>query len=104
MAVSSASTAEPVTADEPAVLLKRRLAARYPGRIAGELTRPATPAHWSELPPDLDPRLKAALQARAILRLFDHQRQAYDLVQAGRHLVVATPTASGKLAVGERCV
>jgi DEAD/DEAH box helicase domain-containing protein len=79
-----------------AVRLKGRLAARYPGRIAGELTRPAVPARWAALPPELDPRLKAALQAREIRRLYSHQRQAYDLARAGRHLVVATPTASGK--------
>jgi hypothetical protein len=80
----------------PAVRLKRRLATRYPGRIAGELTRPAAAARWAALPPELNPSLKAALQAREIRRLYSHQRQAYDLALAGRHLVVATPTASGK--------
>jgi DEAD/DEAH box helicase domain-containing protein len=96
MASSAQSSIDQVPAEEPAVLLRQRLAARYPGRIAGELTRPQSPARWAELPGGLDPRLKAALGARDISRLYSHQRQAYDLAQAGRHLVVATPTASGK--------
>lgn len=82
--------------NETAHRLKGRLAARYPDRIVGELTRPPSPARWAALPPDLDPRLRAALHARAVRRLYTHQRQAYDLARAGRHLVVATPTASGK--------
>ena len=96
MALSAEHVGDSISREEDAVRLKRRLAARYPGRIAGELAQPASPACWADLPGDLDPRLGAALHAREIRRLYDHQRQAYDLARAGRHLVVATPTASGK--------
>jgi DEAD/DEAH box helicase domain-containing protein len=96
MPASAQSPIAQVPAEEPAVLLKRRLTARYPGRVAGDLTRPALAARWADLPVGLDPRLQAALHARGIRRLYEHQRRAYDLARAGRHLVVATPTASGK--------
>ena len=80
----------------PVDRLRLRLAARYPGRIAGALTLAAAPARWLDLPPALDPRLRDALIARGLPRLYSHQRQAFDLARAGRHLVIATPTASGK--------
>ena len=42
------------------------------------------------------PELAAALAARGISRLYTHQADAYHHVRNGRHLVVVTPTASGK--------
>ncbi len=46
------------------------------------------------------PRLAAgvqrALEARGIERLYSHQTRAIEAALAGRHLVVSTPTASGK--------
>ncbi|HEX9477005.1 MAG TPA: DEAD/DEAH box helicase [Candidatus Dormibacteraeota bacterium] len=42
------------------------------------------------------PELAAALAARGIVRLYTHQADAYHAVRNGRHLVVVTPTASGK--------
>ncbi len=43
------------------------------------------------------PRLvQGLLAARGISRLYGHQAAACDLVRAGRHVVAATPTASGK--------
>src|SRR5258708_7175030 len=44
----------------------------------------------------MDPRIVEALRARGIEQLYSHQARAWDLVQAGRHVVVVTPTASGK--------
>jgi DEAD/DEAH box helicase domain-containing protein len=38
----------------------------------------------------------AALRARGIERLYAHQSQAYEAARTGRHVVIATPTASGK--------
>lgn len=58
--------------------------------------RPAREAKDGPLPADLDPSLAAALKARGIDRLFSHQAQALELARAGRDVVVATPTASGK--------
>jgi len=40
--------------------------------------------------------IRQALSARGIDALYSHQALAADLVRAGRHVVVATPTASGK--------
>jgi DEAD/DEAH box helicase domain-containing protein len=56
----------------------------------------AEPAAYASLPEDLDPRLAAALAARGTARLYAHQRVAIDRARAGRHVVIATPTASGK--------
>jgi DEAD/DEAH box helicase domain-containing protein len=44
----------------------------------------------------LRPELVTALAARGIHRLYTHQADAYEAVRKGRHLVVVTPTASGK--------
>ncbi|MEZ4440278.1 MAG: DEAD/DEAH box helicase [Polyangiaceae bacterium] len=57
---------------------------------------PASDAVTAPFPADLDPRLVAALGKRGIEQLFAHQAQAIREVQAGRHVVIATPTASGK--------
>ena len=53
--------------------------------------------------------LHNALSLLGIDRLYAHQAEAVDYVRAGRHVVVATPTASGKtltynLPVMERCL
>ncbi len=40
--------------------------------------------------------LAAALARLGVERLFSHQARAVDLIRAGRHTLVATPTASGK--------
>ncbi|WP_200331248.1 DEAD/DEAH box helicase [Thiocystis violacea] len=76
--------------------LETRLAAKYRARIAARQTLPARPASWRDLPEDLSPQLAQALRGRGLERLYSHQREAWDLARAGRHLVVATPTASGK--------
>ncbi len=57
---------------------------------------PAQPARLADFPPDLHPKLREVLEARGHEGLYAHQREAYDAVQAGRHTVVVTPTASGK--------
>ncbi len=59
-------------------------------------TLPAESAKYVPFPEDLDPRLKDALIAKGIGALYTHQAKAYEMVRAGRHTVVVTPTASGK--------
>ncbi len=44
----------------------------------------------------LHPRLQEMLAARGIRRLYTHQAQAANLALGGAHVVVVTPTASGK--------
>ncbi len=65
-------------------------------RIVGEVLAPAREARYRPFPDALDPRLRAALEARRIERLYSHQREAWDHVAAGHDTVVVTPTASGK--------
>src|SRR2546426_7840175 len=47
-------------------------------------------------PPSLDPRIADALRARGIRELYSHQAQWWELIEKGHHVVVVTPTASGK--------
>ncbi len=46
--------------------------------------------------PELAPGIASALRERGIDRLYSHQAQALEAARRGKHLVVATPTASGK--------
>jgi DEAD/DEAH box helicase domain-containing protein len=83
-------------ADERLERLLKGLRRRYADRITGELATPAFAARYADFPADMHPRLRQALAARGMERLYSHQRAAWDLARAGRHLVIATPTASGK--------
>ena len=51
---------------------------------------------FSDFPAALAPEIAALYRQRGIERLFAHQAEALENVLAGRHTVVATPTASGK--------
>jgi len=53
-------------------------------------------ARYEPFSPLLDPRLVAALEKRGLRQLYSHQAEAYQRVAAGEHVVVTTPTASGK--------
>jgi len=56
----------------------------------------ALEAQTVPFPERLDRRLKAALEARGIRALYTHQAEAVAHALAGEHVVVVTPTASGK--------
>src|SRR6266700_7154761 len=71
-------------------------AADFPGDITLDHVIPAAAAEYAALPSDIRPELANALAARGIVRLYTHQADAYHAVRNGRHLVVVTPTASGK--------
>src|SRR5437773_10529569 len=47
-------------------------------------------------PPSLDARIADGLRARGIHELYSHQARAWELIAKGHHVVVVTPTASGK--------
>ncbi len=51
---------------------------------------------FAAIPTDLDGRIVRALRDRGISKLYTHQAEAYALASSGKHVVVATPTASGK--------
>jgi DEAD/DEAH box helicase domain-containing protein len=56
----------------------------------------ASEADYAPVPPNLPPPLTRALSQRGIDRLYSHQAKAILAALSGRHVVVATPTASGK--------
>lgn len=76
--------------------LTSALKRKYRDRITGELVLPARPARHAGMPTGLDARIVAALHRRGIEQLYSHQAAAWERVQAGEHIVVVTPTASGK--------
>ncbi|MCW5962892.1 MAG: DEAD/DEAH box helicase [Bryobacterales bacterium] len=58
--------------------------------------QPAFEGSFAELPEQLPPVLSQALSQGGVSRLYSHQAEAFGHVQAGKHVVVVTPTASGK--------
>jgi len=71
-------------------------AAAFPGEVTLDHVIPEVAAEYSPLPSDLRPELIGALRNRGIERLYTHQALAYRVARRGRHMVVVTPTASGK--------
>ncbi len=67
-----------------------------PGDVTGHWKRPSTAAEVRPLPAQLHPGLAKALNARGFTSLYTHQAAAFDLVSAGKNVVLTTPTASGK--------
>ena len=59
-------------------------------------TIPARAAQTHPFPDDLPAPLRDALSAIGIASLYSHQSQAWDHARAGKNLVLATGTASGK--------
>jgi len=60
-----------------------------------EATEPQPAAH-APIPSDLSPAVVDALKLRGVERLYTHQAEAFRLAKAGKDVVIATPTASGK--------
>jgi DEAD/DEAH box helicase domain-containing protein len=72
------------------------VAADFQGDVTLDHLVPATEARFAPLPDDLRPELAHALANRGVERLYSHQADSYQAVRSRRHLVVVTPTASGK--------
>ncbi len=51
---------------------------------------------YAPIPQGLSPGLVRALERRGIRSVYDHQARAFAAASTGRHVVVSTPTASGK--------
>ena len=77
-------------------VLAQRLADKYAERITGRFVIPARPGRHAPLPATLPPTLVSALHARGVDQLYSHQAEAWNATQRGEHIVVVTPTASGK--------
>ncbi len=65
-------------------------------RVTAWRTAEARPARYGEVPAWLDGRLRAALAAGGVNRLYTHQAQALEATARGENVVVTTGTASGK--------
>jgi len=59
----------------------------------------ATEACFNSLARPWSDEMQVLLEGSGISRLYSHQVSAIDLVRSGRHVVVSTPTASGKTLV-----
>jgi DEAD/DEAH box helicase domain-containing protein len=57
---------------------------------------PAREARTAPLPADLHPKLRAALEARGVHELYEHQAEAWEAAARGEQVAVVTGTASGK--------
>ncbi|MFC1814823.1 DEAD/DEAH box helicase, partial [Thermodesulfobacteriota bacterium] len=60
---------------------------------------PAMPPSWGDLESPLPKEVLEIMLAAGIRQLYRHQSTTIDLVRSGQHVVVATPTASGKTLV-----
>lgn len=90
----------PPTGPQPADLLLRLRARTPAGPAADPVTHvervPARAGVAAPWPGWVPQPLKAALAGRGVVAPWQHQAEAADLAYAGRHVVVATGTASGK--------
>jgi DEAD/DEAH box helicase domain-containing protein len=66
------------------------------GWVTAVRVLPARPADYAPVPSGVDPLLVEVLSGRGIEQLYTHQAAAITHALAGRHVVVTTPTASGK--------
>jgi DEAD/DEAH box helicase domain-containing protein len=66
------------------------------GNIVDWRTIPARAAQYAPIPAELHPALQRALNELGIADLYTHQGSVWEHVQAGRHPVIVTGTASGK--------
>jgi DEAD/DEAH box helicase domain-containing protein len=57
---------------------------------------PAQEARTADYPSGVNAALLAALQQKGYQKLYSHQRTSWEVLQSGGHIVVVTPTASGK--------
>jgi DEAD/DEAH box helicase domain-containing protein len=77
--------------------LKSLLASeRLGSQVVFQKTLPSTPGVWANPQKSWPEMIRTALRSAGIDKLYRHQAQAIDLIRSGRHVVVATPTASGK--------
>ena len=51
---------------------------------------------FCEFPQSLHPEIQEFLKKQNILALYSHQAEMFQAAEEGKHVVAATPTASGK--------
>jgi DEAD/DEAH box helicase domain-containing protein len=57
---------------------------------------PAQEGRYEDYPPGIHPALCSALKQKGYQKLYCHQRSSWEALRDGKHIVVVTPTASGK--------
>jgi len=72
---------------------------RLRSQVVFQKTLPATGAIWADPQEPWPDSIRAVLQSAGIKKLYRHQATAIDFIRNGRHVIVATPTASGKTLV-----
>ncbi|HZT45190.1 MAG TPA: DEAD/DEAH box helicase [Gaiellaceae bacterium] len=75
--------------------------AAWAGILDGEelahlASEPPREARTVPFPADLNPKLRATLEARGVHELYEHQAEAWEAAARGDHVAVVTGTASGK--------
>ena len=58
--------------------------------------QPARAAEYTDIPESVHPKLREGLVRRNMPKLYSHQAESFELVKAGKNVVIVTPTASGK--------
>ncbi len=58
--------------------------------------QPARAAEYADIPESVHPALRDGLVRRNMSKLYSHQAESFELVKAGKNVVIVTPTASGK--------
>ena len=94
LAIKTAQAAD--LAVRGAQALADRLAEKYAGRITGHFRLPAVEPRLRAFPEFLSKATRTALGSRGIELAYSHQEAAWAAVERGEHVVVVTPTASGK--------
>jgi len=69
---------------------------RLGDQVVYHMVIPNHPPGISEPEKPWPEKIKYIMESAGIHDLFQHQADAVDLIRSGRHIVVATPTASGK--------
>ncbi len=68
-------------------------------QVVFQTVLPATPPDWAEPEKPWPEPIRSLLKATGFENLYRHQARAIDFVRNNRHVIVATPTASGKTLV-----
>ena len=69
---------------------------KFAPQIASHSVLDPSKGEFTELPPDLDPRLADALKKDGLKRLYSHQLEAFESIRRGQDTVLVSRTASGK--------
>lgn len=74
----------------------RNFQAQYRQGIVWIQHIPEIPARFVDFPDHLNPDIRSMLERHGIRKLYTHQVAAYQAVRERRHVIIVTPTASGK--------